>query len=92
MVRSTIKNAMKPNIYGVYLKIMLNHVQLIVITASFEMQWPESLSFFFEQTGQAASATDNIISFDCFMDTRDPDSFDPYSNNPPEKEFRLYFK
>ena len=41
MIRSTLKGALeKKNVTSIFQKIMLNHVQLIILTASFNFNWP----------------------------------------------------
>ena len=41
MVNSTLKGAnQRRNVISIYQKIMLNHVQLIILTAAFDLNWP----------------------------------------------------
>mmetsp|Transcript_6151 Transcript_6151/g.5549 ORF Transcript_6151/g.5549 Transcript_6151/m.5549 type:complete len:80 (-) Transcript_6151:1513-1752(-) len=40
MVKSTIQNAVKKELSSVYLKIFTNHLQMISITSSFQLDWP----------------------------------------------------
>jgi hypothetical protein len=41
MVRSTLLSAHKPKeIYSVYFKIFMNYMQLVVLMASFNLNWP----------------------------------------------------
>ena len=42
MVRSTLASAnKKKEAYSIYFKIFMNYVQLVVLTASFKLNWPE---------------------------------------------------
>jgi len=42
MIRSTLAGASQlKNVQSVYYKILLNHMQLIMLTASFNLNWPE---------------------------------------------------
>jgi hypothetical protein len=48
MIRSTLLGAAeKRNITSVFQKILLNHLQLVVLTASFDFKWPEKIASFF---------------------------------------------
>ena len=40
LVKSTIAAASKPVIHGVFIKILLNHMQMIFIVSNFDMKWP----------------------------------------------------
>lgn len=72
MIRSTLAGASQlKNVQSVYYKILLNHLQLIMLTASFNLNWPEMVQEFFDSAEPAAEATTQIFSFDCFMDTRE---------------------
>ena len=49
VIRSTLKGAVeKKNVTSIYFKIMMNHLQLLLLTASFEFDWPEQVDKFFE--------------------------------------------
>ncbi|CDW79084.1 UNKNOWN [Stylonychia lemnae] len=53
LIRSTLNGAKdKRNITSIYLKILMNHLQVIVLTAQFEFQWPQSKA---EQIGRTVS-------------------------------------
>lgn len=42
MVRSTLASAFKKKeAYSIYFKIFMNYVQLVVLTASFKLNWPD---------------------------------------------------
>ena len=64
MVRNLLASALKPSPTSVYIKILMNHLQLIVITSSFDFEWPSSIVSFFETVAPIATASDNLISFD----------------------------
>ena len=71
MVRSTLAGAVqRKNVNSVYLKIMMNHVQLIMLTASFNFDWPERVLAMFETTEPVAQTSKQVLSFDCFIDLR----------------------
>ena len=58
--------AKKSNI-SVYLKILTNHLQLIVITLNFDLDWPSEVSKVSETAKPLADVSSRIISFDCFL-------------------------
>lgn len=71
MIRSTLSGALqRKNIQAVYIKILMNHLQLIVLTASFDFDWPKRILKLFNTTKPVAQVSDQIISFDCFLDQR----------------------
>ena len=42
MVRAAINSAVKPKaMHSVYLKIFVNYIQLVMLTASFNLDWPD---------------------------------------------------
>ena len=50
----------------------MNHLQLIALTASFKFNWPQIVLDYFNTSAPISSATTQFISFDCFIDNRDP--------------------
>jgi len=75
LVRSTLNGAKdEKNVTSIYLKIMTNHLQLILLTASFDFSWPEKVEEFFALTEPVSEISSQIFSVDCFIDTRDPAS------------------
>ncbi|TNV88036.1 hypothetical protein FGO68_gene5296 [Halteria grandinella] len=51
----------------------MNHFQLLTLTASFDLDWPDSLKNFFQATKPVSEVTTQFLSFDCFIDTRKED-------------------
>jgi len=44
LVMSTLKGAKDyKNVTSIYLKILMNHLQLILLTSSFDFSWPEQV-------------------------------------------------
>ncbi|CDW88757.1 UNKNOWN [Stylonychia lemnae] len=71
LIRSTLNGARdKRNITSVYLKILMNHLQVIVLTAQFDFQWPQKILDFYNGIRPAAQSTYQVISIDCFLDIR----------------------
>ncbi|CDW86080.1 UNKNOWN [Stylonychia lemnae] len=71
LIRSTLNGAKdKRNITSVYLKILMNHLQIIVLTAQFEFQWPQRVLDFYDGVKPVAQSSYQILSIDCFLDMR----------------------
>lgn len=65
MIRSTLAGALqRKNIQSVYIKILMNHLQLIYLTASFDFDWPERVVDLFETSEPVAQVSSQILSFD----------------------------
>eukprot|EP00347_Sterkiella_histriomuscorum_P011701 403371438 len=75
LIRSTIAGALEQKNYlSVFIRILSNHFQLLIITASFDFQWPTQLLEFFNSVKPASEATTQFLSVDCFIDTRSSNS------------------
>jgi hypothetical protein len=49
LIRSTINGADKANnTHSVFNKILMNHMQMLIITASFDLDWPELVKMIFD--------------------------------------------
>eukprot|EP00347_Sterkiella_histriomuscorum_P011011 403374086 len=71
LIRSTLQGALnKRNITNIFMKILLNHFQLIMMTASFDFEWSEQTLEFFTGSKQVATVSTQIFSLDCFLDQR----------------------
>jgi len=81
LVRSTIKGAGKEKTHSVLNKILMNHLQMLIITAGFDMKWPKIVMQLFVVALPIKELTGSITAFDCWMDYRDPASIDPYNFN-----------
>lgn len=55
------------------MKIMMNHLQLILLTSSFEFDWPGNVEDFYDTTKPASQVSTQFLSFDCFLDNRESD-------------------
>ena len=73
-VRSTLSGALnKKDIQSVYIKILLNHFQLLTITASFDFRWSPQIIDMFDSVEPVSDVSTHIFSFDCFLDGRSTD-------------------
>lgn len=64
------KNKFKLN---VLMRMMLNHFQMMVVTVSFDLNWPSSIEQMLSSVKPVASISTQFISFDCFIDQRSSD-------------------
>ena len=71
IIRSTLNGAFqRKNLQSVYIKILMNHLQLIILAASFEFNWPKRVQKYFDTTEPVADGPSQILSFDWFLDQR----------------------
>ena len=71
LIRSTLLGAKETkNVTSIYLKILMNHLQLILMTASFNLQWPDKVQSLFGAVKPAADVSTQIFSFDCFLSAK----------------------
>jgi hypothetical protein len=49
LIRSTIANQSKIQTHSVFIKILMNHMQMIMITSSYDMNWPPEVTDFLQQ-------------------------------------------
>lgn len=69
MVRSTLKSAAKPKeLHSVYIKILTNYLQLVLLVSSFNLNWPSLVKSLLSTQETAGSATEQLFSFDCYLD------------------------
>ena len=65
IIRSTLAGAIqRKNIQSVYIKLLMNHLQLLILTASFDFDWPDRVLKIFEASEPVAQVTPQIFSFD----------------------------
>lgn len=66
-IRSAFASAAKElNLQGVYMKILMNYLQSVVLTSSFSMNWPLLVLKLFQVQRYAGEANEQILSFECF--------------------------
>ena len=64
---------------------------MLLITASFDMNWPEDVKTIFNLAAPIAQITSSITSFDCYMESRDSSSIDPYNFYVDPYEIRIVY-
>jgi len=67
LVYSTIKGSTEDNTSSIYIKIMLNHMQMLLITSSFDLAWPTAVKEIFNIAIPIKQFMNSIFSFDCWM-------------------------
>jgi hypothetical protein len=69
LVRSNLNNSSKEkNFLPVFLRILLNHFQILTLVGSFDFNWPEQILDFFRAIQPVSEAQSQVISVDCFID------------------------
>ena len=68
IVRQTIRAAKeKKNFLNVYLRILFNHMQLVIIIASFKLEWPPRVESVFSVAAPVSDASTSIMNIDCII-------------------------
>jgi hypothetical protein len=65
---------------------------MLLITASFDMSWPEEVKMIFNIAAPIAQITSSITSFDCYMDDRNPNVIDPYNFYANPYDLRIIYQ
>ena len=75
LTSSNVKGAYKEqSITGIYFKILMTYLQIIMLTISFNLNWPRLVLDMFSTQSKAGGTTDQLYSIDCFIGS----SFTPY--------------
>lgn len=75
IIRTAINSAKKArSYYSIFIKILLNYLQLVMLTASFQLHWPTYVQELFKVQQSAGSVTEQIFSIDCFLDNSATDT------------------
>ena len=68
MVRSTMISAYRPKKkHSVYIKILLNWLQLVILIENFNLSWPSAVVEMRNVKESAGDVGNHVISFDCFF-------------------------
>jgi hypothetical protein len=66
LIKSSIKSAYAPkSLFSVYLKIFMNYTQIIVLTTTFNLNWPSLVIQMFAVQQTAGGVSDQVFSVDC---------------------------
>ena len=55
------------------MRMMINHVQLMLIISALKMNWPSNVDSLLSSTSSISNISTQLISFDCFIDQRNAD-------------------
>ena len=70
LVWSTLRSAQRPAaIHSIYLKILMNYLQLVLLTADFKLNWPEPVLELFDAQSTVGGVSEQAFSVDCFLAT-----------------------
>lgn len=78
LVKITIEGAKNEDMWSVFLKVLMNHLQMLIVFSSFDINWPPQVTQIFEFAKPIKLVTSAVVSFDCFIDRRDPFFIDKY--------------
>ena len=68
MVKTTLKSAFTlKSLHSIYIKILINYIQLIFITTQINILWPTYLDSAVLLQRSAATLSERIFSFDCYL-------------------------
>jgi len=68
IVATAIKSAYRTSSYfSIYMKVLLNYLQLIMMTANFDLNWPSYLHSFIQTQQVVGNVSDQVFSIDCFF-------------------------
>ena len=85
LIRSTLASAVqKKSVSSVYLKILMNHMQLIFLTVSFNFDWPDNVVGLLSFSKPFSQASTQVFSFDCLLNASS-------SQGQGNGYFRLYY-
>ncbi|CAG9309860.1 unnamed protein product [Blepharisma stoltei] len=81
MVKSTRDSAFVPkSLTSVYIKIFMNYLQLVMLVTTINLNWPSLVLQVFSTQNSAGSVSDQVFSFDCFLQTSESDPDQYYFN------------
>jgi hypothetical protein len=77
LVRSSLSTAYEPAaLHSIYLKIFANYLQLVLLTTQLSLEWPSFVYELFSIQNNSGTATDQILSVDCYLgDSSDDDAY-----------------
>lgn len=67
-VKTTLNTSLKPvALHSIYLKIITNYLQLVLLTTELDLEWPAFIQSYFKAQNYPAAVDQHIFSFDCFL-------------------------
>jgi hypothetical protein len=75
MTATTIQGAYKEQSIGsIYIKILVNYFQIVLLTISFNLEWPSLVKQMFSIQQKPAGSSNQLFSIDCFL-TQDTEPY-----------------
>ena len=69
LIRATLQTtSQQRSEFSVLFKILTNHLQLVALVLSFELDWPDTVKTFSALAQPVADVASRIISIDCFVE------------------------
>ncbi|OMJ86545.1 hypothetical protein SteCoe_11896 [Stentor coeruleus] len=69
LVKTTLRTAFAAKaLHSIYIKIFTNYLQLVFLTAQFNLDWPTYVLELFNVQKSAATVTEQLFSVDCYID------------------------
>jgi len=65
---------------------------MLLITASFDMSWPQEVQMIFNLAAPIQQVTSSITSFDCYMDKRSKEDIEVYNFYADPNELRIVYQ
>jgi len=70
LVKTSLASARQPKaLHSIYLKIFMNYLQLVMLTASFNLSWPTFVLKLFSAQESTGAVTEQVFSIDCFINS-----------------------
>lgn len=70
LVKTSLASARQPKaLHSIYLKIFMNYLQLVMLTASFNLSWPAFVLKLFSAQESTGALTEQVFSIDCFINS-----------------------
>ncbi|TNV87911.1 hypothetical protein FGO68_gene12525 [Halteria grandinella] len=71
LITSNLNSPLKEKNYlPVFLRILLNHLQILTLSGTFDLNWPDQLLSFYRNIQPFGEASSQILSIDCLLNTQ----------------------
>ncbi|TNV74981.1 hypothetical protein FGO68_gene13540 [Halteria grandinella] len=75
LIVSNLNSALKDKNYlAVFLRVLLNHLQVLTLSGSFDLNWPSMLLSFYRNIQPFGETSSQILSLDCFLNSYSKDN------------------
>jgi hypothetical protein len=81
MIKSNLSAAARPaQIHSILTRILVNYLQIIMLTSTFKLEWPSYVLELFKVQETAGSAMEHLLSLDCYLESSDDAGVSVYYN------------